>query len=68
MLVLSRKRNQAIVIDANIVITIVQVDRGRVQIGISAPPHISIHRQEICQRIQCDGHLRRQSLVESACR
>ena len=67
MLILSRKRDQAIVIDDQIVITVVQVDRGRVQIGISAPRHISIHRQEIYRRIECltDGETR--ALVESAC-
>ena len=67
MLILSRKRDQAIVIDDQIVITVVQVDRGRVQIGISAPRHISIPRQEIYRRIECltDGEAR--ALVESAC-
>jgi carbon storage regulator len=52
MLVLSRKPGQSIVIAGNIVVNIVEIDRGRVQIGVAAPPHVSIHREEVQQRIQ----------------
>ena len=51
MLVLSRKSGQSIVIDGTITIHVVKVDRGRVQLGISAPAEVSIHRQEIYNRI-----------------
>ena len=57
MLVLSRKQGQSIVIAGEIVVSIVELSRGRVQIGIEAPPHLTIHREEIHRRIQaeCDA-------------
>ena len=47
MLVLSRKLNEKIVIDGNIVVTIVKIDRNQVRIGIEAPGHIPVYREEI---------------------
>lgn len=47
MLVLSRKMNEKIVIDGGIVVTIVRIDRNQVRIGIEAPGHVGIFREEI---------------------
>ena len=47
MLVLSRKRNESIVIDENIVITVVEVRGDKVRLGIEAPQEIPIHRSEV---------------------
>ena len=47
MLVLTRKQNEKIVIDGNIVVTLVKVDRNQVRIGIEAPPEVRIVREEI---------------------
>ena len=47
MLVLSRKKNEKIVINESIVITVVEVRGDRVRIGIEAPREVPIHRQEI---------------------
>jgi carbon storage regulator len=55
MLVLSRKRGQSIAIGDQIVITVVRLSRGNVQIGIEAPGHVSILRQEILERISDSG-------------
>ncbi|HZZ30163.1 MAG TPA: carbon storage regulator CsrA [Pirellulales bacterium] len=55
MLVLSRKQGQSIIIGHDIVVNVVDIGRGRVQIGVSAPAHMSIHREEIYQRIQQRG-------------
>ncbi len=50
MLLLSRKRGESIVIDGDIVVTILAVDRNRVQVGIKAPAQVPILRQEIIDR------------------
>ena len=50
MLVLSRKLNEKIVIDGGIVITVVKVDRNQVRIGIEAPGHVQVFREEIAPR------------------
>jgi carbon storage regulator len=52
MLVLSRKQGESIVIADDIVVNVIDIGRGRVQIGVSAPPHLSVHREEIHRRIQ----------------
>jgi carbon storage regulator len=57
MLVLSRKRGQSITIGDQIVITVVRLSRGNVQIGIEAPGHVSILRQEIVDRMIDGGEI-----------
>ncbi len=47
MLVLSRKRNESIVIDGSIVITVVEIRGDKVRLGIEAPREVPIHRQEV---------------------
>ena len=52
MLVLSRKKNESIVIDENIVITVVDVRGDKVRLGIQAPTEISVHRLEVYEALQ----------------
>ena len=51
MLVLSRKRDEAIRINDDITIVVVEIRGDKVRLGIEAPPEVSIHRQEIYERI-----------------
>ena len=50
MLVLTRKIGERVVIDENIVITVVELRRGRVRLGIEAPPQVSVLRKELQER------------------
>lgn len=52
MLALSRKRNEAIVINNNIEITVLEIKGDQVKIGISAPKEVSIYRKELYLQIQ----------------
>lgn len=52
MLVLSRKREEVIMLGDDIRITVVEVRGGKVRIGIEAPDEIPIHRLEVYRRIQ----------------
>lgn len=47
MLVLSRKQLDAIYIGENIKITVVRIDRNQVRLGIEAPAHITVLREEL---------------------
>ena len=47
MLVLARKTGQQIVIGDSIVVTVLSIRAGQVRLGIDAPRHIPIHRQEV---------------------
>lgn len=50
MLVLSRKVSERIVINKDIVITVIDIERGKVRLGIDAPREVSIFRAELLER------------------
>lgn len=52
MLVLSRKKNESIVINNDIIIVVVEIRGDKVRLGIEAPKDISVHRQEVYEAIQ----------------
>jgi carbon storage regulator len=56
MLVLSRKRTEAIVVGDNIRITVLQINGDRVKLGIEAPLTVPVHRAEI-QRCIFEEHI-----------
>ncbi|HYE78408.1 MAG TPA: carbon storage regulator [bacterium] len=47
MLVLSRKLNERIVINGNIVVTLVDIDQNKIRLGIDAPKDVPIFREEL---------------------
>jgi len=51
MLVLSRKNNESIVINDDIVITVVEIRGDKVRLGIVAPKDVPVHRQEVYEAI-----------------
>ena len=52
MLVLSRHRDESIMIGDDIVVTIVDIRGDKVRLGINAPQDIPVHRQEVYEAIQ----------------
>ena len=57
MLVLSRTRDETIMIGDDIEITVVDVRGDKVRIGINAPIHIAVHRKEVYDAIQRENRL-----------
>jgi carbon storage regulator len=51
MLVLSRKKNESIVINNDITITVVEIRGDKVRLGIVAPKEVPVHRQEVYEAI-----------------
>lgn len=52
MLALSRKKNEALIINNNIEVTILEVKGDQVKIGISAPKEVPVYRKEVYIQIQ----------------
>ncbi len=52
MLVLSRQRDESIIIGENIVVTVVDIRGDKVRLGIEAPTEIPVHRREVFEAIQ----------------
>jgi carbon storage regulator len=51
MLVLSRKKNESIVINSDITVTVVEIRGDKVRLGIVAPKEVPVHRQEVYEAI-----------------
>ena len=64
MLVLSRKLDESIVIGKDITIQVLDVRGGQIRLGITAPRDVSVHREEVYERIH--GHTPRSLDVQSA--
>ena len=51
MLVLSRKRNESIVIGDDIIVSVVEIHGDKVRLGIEAPKEVPVHRREVYDAI-----------------
>ena len=52
MLVLSRKKDETVVVDDTIRITVVEIRGDKVRLGIDAPRHVPVHREEVYDAIR----------------
>ena len=52
MLVLTRQRDESIIIGDDVVLRIVDVRGDKVRLGIQAPPHVPVHREEVYYAIR----------------
>ena len=64
MLVLSRHRDESIMIGDDVVVTIVDIRGDKVRLGIDAPTSIPVHRQEVYEAIQREN----QKAAQDQCR
>jgi carbon storage regulator len=55
MLALSRKKNEAIIVNNNIELTVLEIRGDQVKLGIAAPKEIPIYRQEVYAQIQAEN-------------
>lgn len=55
MLVLSRQRDETIMIGDEVEITVVDVRGDKVRLGITAPPRIAVHRKEVYEAIRAEN-------------
>jgi len=51
MLVLSRRKNESIIINDDVMITIVEIRGDKVRVGIEAPKEVPVHRKEVYDSI-----------------
>lgn len=65
MLVLSRKENEQIVIDGNVVVTVLDIRKGRVRLGIDAPRHVPVHREPGRPPAECAKPEEEEGVAES---
>ncbi len=59
MLVLTRKKDESVIIGDNVAVTILEVRGDRVRLGIKAPREVAVHRDEVYDAIRCAGDGRR---------
>jgi carbon storage regulator len=57
MLVLTRKSGESVQIGEQIKVTVIEVSRGQVRLGIKAPPETMVHREEVYDRISRENRL-----------
>ena len=51
MLVLSRKKNESIVIDGRFIVTVIEIQGDKVRLGVDAPKEVPVHRKEVHEAI-----------------
>ena len=54
MLVLARRQGEEICIGKDVIITVLQTDRGRVRLGIEAPKDVPVDREEVRERMKLE--------------
>ncbi len=66
MLVFTRKKGESLVIGNDVEITILSLGPGNVKVGIKAPRHISVHRQEVYEAIKRENLAASRSQIPTA--
>ncbi|MFP4040508.1 MAG: carbon storage regulator CsrA [Desulfosudaceae bacterium] len=58
---LTRKLNEKIRVGNDIVVTVIQIDKGSVKLGFEAPSDVAIHRDEVYEKIAADDKAKTKS-------
>ena len=54
MLILTRRVGESVIIGDDVVVTVLGINGNQIRMGINAPKSVSVHREEIYQRIQSE--------------
>ena len=57
MLILTRRLGESIIIEDNIKITVVDINKRQIKLGIDAPKHITINREEVAKKVKDENQL-----------
>lgn len=57
MLILTRKLGESLIIQENIEISIIEINKNNIKLGINAPKEITIHREEVFKKIEEENQL-----------
>ena len=52
MLILTRRIGESVIINEDITVTVLGIKGNQIRIGVDAPRHVSVHREEIYQRVK----------------
>jgi carbon storage regulator len=66
MLVLSRKKNESIVINNDITIVVVEIRGDKVRLGVEAPKEVPVHRREVYDAIKRNAAVQNGSAIPDA--
>ena len=66
MLVLSRKKNESIVINNDITIVVVEIRGDKVRLGVEAPKEVPVHRREVYDAIKRNAAMQHDSPASEA--
>jgi carbon storage regulator len=56
MLILTRRVGEAVMVGSEVTVTVLGVKGNQVRIGVDAPKHVAVHREEIFERIRREQH------------
>jgi carbon storage regulator len=63
MLILTRKLGESIIIEDNIKVTVVSINNQQIKLGIEAPKHITINREEVARKVKEENQLSSNSMI-----
>ena len=63
MLILTRRLGESIIIEDNIKVTVVDINNQQIKLGIDAPKHITINREEVAKKVKEENQLSSNSMI-----